>query len=169
MDLVGDCEVVDGVVQRGLRALRQATNMILIFGSWSTMMIMLLVVMRTITPYCRADDWGRGLCWDAKGRSHWRPWSGQGIEIVVIVKWQYSIHHGWIKIVIMMTIFQHMNNHDHYNPRHLHHHRSRQRRCHLSDGTWEGAGRRLQSGSHSHRSLRIHNDDWNWHYPIEWW
>jgi len=31
--------------------------------------------------------------------------------------------------------------------------RSRQRRCHLSDGTWEGGGRRLRNGSRSHRSL----------------
>ena len=36
MDLIGDCEVVDGVVQRGLRALRQAagdTSIIMIIGS----------------------------------------------------------------------------------------------------------------------------------------
>ena len=105
MDLIGNCEVVDGVVQRGLRALRQAViQIIMIFTFWLTMMIMLLMVMRTIIPYGRADDWGRGLCWDGKGRSHWRPWSGQGIEIVVIVKWQYSIHHGWITIVISIWI-----------------------------------------------------------------
>ena len=55
-----------------------------------------------------------------------------------------------------------MNNHDHCNHRHLHHHRSRQRRCHLSDGTWEGGGRRLRNGSRSHRSLRIYNDDLNY-------